>query len=139
MPPLTTIKTQVLGLQQHSNYRIENLEILHSLYVKKDSSKQFPKDKTLFILNIPTDSSIEHLQELFAQNGVIDSIKFFNKSSGFGCHLIFKDKESISSILQINSKLKWPTHSLGLSSLFFINKNISTRTLFLISKFYQMS
>ncbi|KAF9103371.1 Ribosomal RNA-processing protein 7 [Mortierella sp. AM989] len=57
--------------------------VLHYLYFKKhESPKQdtkTPKDRTLFLLNIPVDATESHLRELFKPCGRIASVHFLNR------------------------------------------------------------
>jgi RNA recognition motif-containing protein len=86
-------------------------KIYHTIYVKKDTSTEMPKNKTLFILNLPIDSDRHNLDLLFKDCGVIDNVKLpTNITSGSNGHLVFKDEESINYILTVN-KLSWPKNS----------------------------
>ncbi|KAF9433751.1 Ribosomal RNA-processing protein 7 [Entomortierella beljakovae] len=57
--------------------------VLHYLYFKKhESPKQdhkSPKDRTLFVLNIPADATESHLRELFKPFGRVASVHFLNR------------------------------------------------------------
>ncbi|KAF9131757.1 Ribosomal RNA-processing protein 7 [Mortierella sp. 14UC] len=60
--------------------------ILHYLYFKKHESPKedakTPKNRTLFVLNIPADASESHLRELFKPCGRVVSVQFLNRVRG---------------------------------------------------------
>ncbi|KAF8951836.1 Ribosomal RNA-processing protein 7, partial [Entomortierella lignicola] len=65
----------------HSSPTYKN--VLHYLYFKKhESPKQdakTPKDRTLFLLNIPVDATESHIRELFKPYGRVASVHFLNR------------------------------------------------------------
>ncbi|KAF9169751.1 Ribosomal RNA-processing protein 7 [Mortierella sp. AD010] len=65
----------------HSSPTYKN--VLHYLYFKKhESPKQdakTPRDRTLFLLNIPVDATESHIRDLFKPYGRVASIHFLNR------------------------------------------------------------
>ncbi|KAF8929801.1 ribosomal RNA-processing protein 7-domain-containing protein [Dissophora ornata] len=65
----------------HTSKAYQN--VLHYLYFKKhESPKQdakTPKDRTMFILNIPVDATESHVRELFKPYGRVVSVHFTNR------------------------------------------------------------
>ncbi|KAG0009289.1 Ribosomal RNA-processing protein 7, partial [Entomortierella chlamydospora] len=65
----------------HSSPTYKN--VLHYLYFKKhESPKQdakTPKDRTLFLLNIPVDATESHIRDLLKPYGRVASIHFLNR------------------------------------------------------------
>ncbi|KAG0320714.1 Ribosomal RNA-processing protein 7 [Dissophora globulifera] len=57
--------------------------VLHYLYFKKhESPKQdanAPKDRTLFLLNVPSDATESHLRDLFKPYGRVVAVHFLNR------------------------------------------------------------
>ncbi|KAG0294039.1 Ribosomal RNA-processing protein 7 [Dissophora globulifera] len=57
--------------------------VLHYLYFKKhESPKQdanAPKDRTLFLLNVPSDATESHLRDLFKSYGRVVAVHFLNR------------------------------------------------------------
>lgn len=84
-----------------------------TLFARKHQSRlnDFPKDRTLFLINIPHDTTPDLLAELFNECGHIESATIKNAK----CHVVFKDEKSIAQILTLE-KLKWHTHTQSLSS-----------------------
>ena len=77
--------------------------VAHFFFVKKHSSRseEFPAGKTLFMVNIPVDSTKEKLAKMFADLGEIERVQFqAQKKSGSSCHVVFKDSESVDLILE---------------------------------------
>ncbi|KAI1318274.1 Ribosomal RNA-processing protein 7 [Mortierella claussenii] len=70
--------------------------VLHYLYFKKhESPKQdtkSPKDRTLFVLNVPVDATESHLRELFKPYGRVASIHFLNRIRD-NSHLTKEERE----------------------------------------------
>ncbi|KAF9928051.1 Ribosomal RNA-processing protein 7, partial [Linnemannia zychae] len=76
MPSLTLSQT---SLQKSSNYK----NIHHYLYFKKHESPKedakTPKNRTLFVINIPIDSTESQIRELFKPCGRVVSVQFLNR------------------------------------------------------------
>ncbi|KAG0203115.1 Ribosomal RNA-processing protein 7 [Mortierella sp. GBA30] len=76
MPSITLSPTS-----PHSSPAYKN--ILHYIYFKKHESPKedakTPKNRTLFVLNIPVDASESHLRDLFKPCGRVVSVHFMNK------------------------------------------------------------
>ncbi|KAG0298259.1 Ribosomal RNA-processing protein 7 [Linnemannia gamsii] len=73
MPSLTTTSTS------QKSYK----NILHYLYFKKHESPKedpkTPKNRTLFVLNVPADATESHLRDLFKPCGRVVSVQFLNR------------------------------------------------------------
>jgi ribosomal RNA-processing protein 7 len=95
---VSTAGAETGGLDQISNFFILPLHmptltlshktsayknILHYIYFKKHESPKedakTPKNRTLFVLNIPADASESHLRELFKPCGRVVSVHFLNR------------------------------------------------------------
>ncbi|KAJ3268401.1 Ribosomal RNA-processing protein 7 [Terramyces sp. JEL0728] len=95
-------------LQTHFTQKQPSKKVYHELFVRLNSSKQDFPENTLFMVNIPVDASEAHLKELFNDYGEILQVKLpVIMKSGSNCHVVFKDKESIDMILEIET-LQWP-------------------------------
>lgn len=82
-------KTTSNGLQEFCGFKIlpihMNRDAVHYMYIKKHESRQdseaTPKDRTLFILNLPVDTTDEHIKRLFQPYGRVVSIKYHNRGN----------------------------------------------------------
>ncbi|CAO3569166.1 unnamed protein product [Mortierella alpina] len=76
MPSITTSPSS-----PHTSAAYKN--VLHYLYFKKHESpkedSKTPKNRTLFVLNIPVDATESHLRDLFKPCGRVVSVHFINK------------------------------------------------------------
>ena len=113
---------------------------IHSIFIRPHNSRKddHPAERTLFLINLPVDSTQQHLERLFRHCGVIESITWRNGKyahiSGQSCHIVFKDAESIDAVLDMKPRKRvWATDaSCGLSSnsnfiLEFISEHVATR------------
>ena len=84
MPALTT---------SSSGYK----NILHYVYFKKHESPKedlkTPKNRTLFVLNIPVDATEDHLRDLFKPCGRVISVQFLNRSRATDSTLTKEERE----------------------------------------------
>lgn len=110
MEPLFTIERTARSLQTHYNTKASiEKSVSHTLFVKVNESRasELPSGRTLFVVNIPIDSTRECMEAVFKDQGIIEDIKWPKEIlSGSSCHIIFKDSESIDQIMQLKS-LKW--------------------------------
>ncbi|KAF9897886.1 hypothetical protein BX616_004811, partial [Lobosporangium transversale] len=79
MPAVTT--SSATSSSSHISATYKN--VLHYLYFKKHESpkedSKTPKNRTLFVLNLPIDSTEAHIRELFKPYGRVISVYFINK------------------------------------------------------------
>lgn len=112
MPPISLVDAT---LQSHMKAPVSfsNLAPTHHLFIRKHASKDskdtLPTDRTLFLVNIPIDTTPGHLARLFRHCGIMESIVFNEDSvigvvSGASCHVVFKDTESVDSILEMKQR-----------------------------------
>ncbi|KAG0053146.1 Ribosomal RNA-processing protein 7 [Gryganskiella cystojenkinii] len=84
MPALTT---------SSSGYK----NILHYLYFKKHESPKedakTPKNRTLFLLNIPVDATETHLRDLFKPCGRVIAVHFVNRTRAMDSSLTKEERE----------------------------------------------
>lgn len=74
-------------LQEFSGFKVlpvhMNRGTIHYLYMKKHESRvdstATPKDRTLFLLNLPTDTTEAHLKKLFKPYARIVSVKYHTR------------------------------------------------------------
>jgi hypothetical protein len=124
VPELVLIESHSLTpLQIHyHNPSTKTKRVTHSLFVKPNDSKQTdlePK-RTLFVLNIPMDASLEHFEYLFRDHGKIERIKWpVAKHPGFSCHIIFEDEESIEAVMEMKVG-NWKDTVSGLESFYIL-------------------
>ncbi|KAI9279040.1 ribosomal RNA-processing protein 7-domain-containing protein [Umbelopsis sp. AD052] len=77
------------GLQEFCGFKIlpihMNRDAVHYMYIKKHESRQdseaTPKDRTMFILNLPVDTTDEHIKRLFQPYGRVVSIKYHTRGN----------------------------------------------------------
>ncbi|GJJ68111.1 ribosomal RNA-processing protein 7 [Entomortierella parvispora] len=71
--------------------------ILHYLYFKKHESPKedpkTPKNRTLFVLNIPVDATEDHIRELFKPSGRVISVQFLNRVRSTDSTLTKEERE----------------------------------------------
>ena len=71
--------------------------ILHCLYFKKHESPKedpkTPKNRTLFVLNIPVDATEDHLRDLFKPSGRVISVQFLNRVRSTDSTLTKEERE----------------------------------------------
>ncbi|KAJ3222576.1 Ribosomal RNA-processing protein 7 A [Clydaea vesicula] len=125
---LKTEDTNLIPLEKLGDYLILpvnlNKEVEHFIYFKKHNKKNSEKNnklsKTIFLLNLPVDTSKQHLCRLFRKCGQIDNIIFNSKessiesnnfnwlplSSGSSCHLTFVTEEGIEKALDMKQRLR---------------------------------
>jgi ribosomal RNA-processing protein 7 len=80
-------KSSSSNLQEFCGFKIlpihMNRDAIHYMYIKKHESRQdseaTPKDRTLFILNLPVDTTDEHIKRLFQPYGRVVSIKYHTR------------------------------------------------------------
>ena len=119
LPGLETVEGNQSSIQDHLNQvDTKPVKVLHHLFIRphESRSEEFPKEKTLFIANIPADLTEEHLKNLFYDKGTIEQVKWSSKrTTGSSCHVIFEDKESIEMIMEMDEKIDcrkdWPTQN----------------------------
>ena len=105
MPNSKRLKTKN-PLTSHFLTAKSTTNIKHSLFVKKDSNRDYPLN-TIFIVNLPTDSTEKVLHTMFKPFGEIENLDIIGQESGLYCHLTFKDEESIDLVMGLK-KLTWP-------------------------------
>ncbi|KAF9583847.1 Ribosomal RNA-processing protein 7 [Lunasporangiospora selenospora] len=76
MPALATTAPASSTPAQYKN-------VLHYLYFKKHESpkedRRTPKDRTLFVLNVPSDATESHFRDLFKPYGRVAAVHFINR------------------------------------------------------------
>lgn len=96
---------------------------MHFIYYKQHSTRiktrEFPEDKTLFVVNLPVDASFKVLKKLFKDCGTLERFVVKQKSefgfslnssilkSGTSAHLIFKEDDAIKHISTLD-QLEYP-------------------------------
>ncbi|KAF9292075.1 Ribosomal RNA-processing protein 7 [Mortierella alpina] len=79
--PLQMPSITVSPSSPHNSASYKN--VLHYIYFKKHESpkedSKTPKNRTLFVLNIPVDATETHLRDLFKPCGRVVSVHFINK------------------------------------------------------------
>ena len=133
MPPLQVSKDHVSHLASHitSDTLSDSVPITHYLYFRKHETRkensELPNDRTLFVLNLPVDSTVAHLQRLFRRCGKIENVIFQNRNcaesfpdfepraplreiykSGGRAHIVFEEEEAVEKALNLkNRKRIW--------------------------------
>ncbi|KAG0373536.1 Ribosomal RNA-processing protein 7 [Mortierella sp. AD032] len=94
-----------LTLSHKSSSAYKN--ILHYLYFKKHESpkedSKTPKNRTLFVLNVPVDSSESHLRELFKPCGRVVSVQFLNRVRE-NSHLTKEEREQQEELERLETE-----------------------------------
>ncbi|KAI8913655.1 ribosomal RNA-processing protein 7-domain-containing protein [Gorgonomyces haynaldii] len=112
---LGALKTAKIDLHDHLNdIETEPIPVEHFLYLKKHSSKKddFPKDRTLFVLNCPVDATKDHFQRLFRRCGIVENVVIKDAKSGYNCHVVFEDEESVDACLSMKPRQRiWMTET----------------------------
>ena len=109
MPKLNKLQTEK-PLVTHLSTRnsVTPVEITHNLFVKRDSNQEYSENnRTVFVVNLPTDSTPKHIEMLFKSCGIIEDLSIVGTESGGCCHLTFEDEESVDLVLNAK-KLNWP-------------------------------
>ncbi|CAI2176959.1 7771_t:CDS:2 [Funneliformis geosporum] len=148
LPPLEELSNtsfKILPIEM-SSPNTTSFTSIHYCYFKSHESRSnnssiniLPPDKTLFISNLPIDSTETHIKHLFQECGVIDRIIFngvvkddeflinvINENRNFllpdsSAHVIFQKSEGLKNALQMTKKKRiWTIKdeeipSLGLS------------------------
>ena len=110
-------------------------ELCHYVFVRPHESKKsndlYPKDKNLFMVNLPIDTTIPHLQRLFRHCGTISRVEFhrdqmveefkdFNPisshlnlhKSASNAHVIVENEDAIHRVMTMKSRKRmWTTSS----------------------------
>src|ERR1700730_2058879 len=82
-------KSSSNGLEEVCGFKIlpihMNRGAIHYMYMKKHESRQdseaTPKDRTLFLLNLPVDTTDQHIKRLLKPHARIVSIKYHTRGS----------------------------------------------------------
>jgi ribosomal RNA-processing protein 7 len=82
-------KSSSNGLEEICGFKIlpihMNRGAIHYMYMKKHESRQdseaTPKDRTLFLLNLPVDTTDQHIKRLLKPHARIVSIKYHTRGS----------------------------------------------------------
>jgi len=107
-------------------------DIIHTLYFKKNITRKptpnLPENKTLFVVNIPVDSTISHFQRLFRRCGKVVDVQFHDSrrhdnewleterriwASGSNAHVIFDSEEAVERALAMRVRKRIWTDELG--------------------------
>lgn len=139
MPPLTLIQGASLydhltesSLSNKKSSHLKSEPIVHHLFIKPHQSLKskkkalqenvevepqeeelLPAGRTLFVLNLPVDTTLSHLKRLFRRCGVIENVVLKGKKalipgsvhkSGTTCHVIFEDPESIDRAMNMKPR-----------------------------------
>jgi Rrp7 RRM-like N-terminal domain len=99
------------GLQDFCGFKIlpihMNRDAVHYMYIKKHESRldseATPKDRTLFILNLPVDTTDEHIKRLFQPYGRVVSIKYHTR----GNHPE-EDEEEAEAVEEVETAVEQP-------------------------------
>ncbi|RIB17489.1 ribosomal RNA-processing protein 7-domain-containing protein [Gigaspora rosea] len=123
-----------LSANPSSSIKHHPLVSIHYCYFKshdprintRDNSTILPAERTLFITNLPVDTTEHHIQNIFEECGIIDRILFhgkkkkqkFNETAensvlegsrnllipGSTAHIVFKDSEGLTNALNMVQK-----------------------------------
>ena len=104
MPPLRKLKTENPLAQHIDKAPTAAKPITHHIYIKQDKNL----DKTVFVVNLPTDTTPKHLDILFKECGKITLVNIQGNESGGYCHVSFEDQVSVELVLGLKN-LHWPT------------------------------
>jgi ribosomal RNA-processing protein 7 len=77
------------GLEEFGGFKVlpihMNRGAVHYMYMKKHESRSdseaTPKDRTLFVLNLPIDTTDEHIKRLFKPHARVISIKYHTRGN----------------------------------------------------------
>lgn len=107
----------------------KDMNIEHNIYFKKHDARndeKFPIGRTLFLSNIPANTSIEHIKTLFSAQGEVENVFWrikadaldiaesadtFLKSTGSTCHVVFTEASAVDSCMSMKSQSRFWTHS----------------------------
>ena len=127
MPSLSTFKLPLSHFSMHASIasdEIQDLPVNHSLYFRlhetRKSDPELPCGQTLFMINLPVDTTHDHLQRLFRRCGSIQKVIFKNgqslyeecpdfeprilsqiHKSGVKAHVVFEDEEACQKALSM--------------------------------------
>ena len=96
----------------------------HHIFFRKNSTKDdsLPENKTLFLVNIPVDSSFNHFRRLFRRCGTVERVVFRKekmaveisnteqdnlqdyRKSGACCHVIFMEDDAVQKALSMKKR-----------------------------------
>jgi RNA recognition motif-containing protein len=90
-------------VQHYNKVSTQSFKTHHHLFVKEDKNSE----NTVFIVNLPTDTTSKHLDLLFKDCGNLLSVKLSGNECGGSCHVTFQDQVSVELVLKLK-ELNWP-------------------------------
>ncbi len=116
MPPLNTRK----------DGKIVKIPVSHQMFYKRHESRQLddlPNGKTLFLVNIPVDTSLSHLENLFQDCGVIDRVEWGRDFHARKVKPIVPIQKSIVPIQPLGAQRTAEAYDLALDSFMDTHAN----------------
>lgn len=142
MPPATTIVSPpLLSQHQHIFYTdlqdtvpTDQMAAIHHIFMRSHASRNesdhLPSDRTLFLVNLPVDTTANHLKRLFRRCGKIQRVEWGCKQNtsedmesisahgllrtGSNAHVVFEDAESVQIALEMKARRRqWTGQDCG--------------------------
>ncbi|KAI9101017.1 ribosomal RNA-processing protein 7-domain-containing protein [Phlyctochytrium arcticum] len=102
----------------HGKCTTQTRLVTHSIFIRPHESRkadsELPEGRTLFVVNLPVDTSKSHLDRLFRRCGTIEKVVYKNTAgddsavhiSGEQAHVVFHEKEALEKALALKSRIR---------------------------------